>query len=373
MHLGGRLFACFVTFGLTAVVMFGKMGKAAMVKLAISIRDAIGFKLQLKYKRSTGRLTITNHGGNAAKHAFAAWAAFTEVVFGAINKSLAGGEAFYGVIERFLELYGRCGRVWFCETVDEAAACGRDFAFDVHELISMQLLFFGETPPTLLYLFGPGIRELWDYLDLGVAPFSVSASASEHSVGLRRQFAPKHLPILGHGYFGPALRCLNMVRSVHEAQHCAFSRRVALKRYNLARLLRDEERRVAKERLVACALPVPRALAGVWMQPPFLTYYGTDADEGLLLFRDIAATTFDNETAFRVANATPLPSDELRSPVQVSRATALQPGPLCRQRATLTALVVLRSSQSISAAGPLPTTSTGCHRTPWRSRRFTFC
>jgi hypothetical protein len=62
LHLGGRLFGCFVTYCLTAVARQAGMGKQRLIALQNSIRDKIGFHLQLRHKRTTGRLTVSNQG-----------------------------------------------------------------------------------------------------------------------------------------------------------------------------------------------------------------------------------------------------------------------------------------------------------------------
>jgi hypothetical protein len=258
--------ACCVTYTVTAVAIFGKMGKAKMLKLSTAIRDAIGFNLGLAYKKSTSRLTITNQGGNAAHHAFTHWPEFTRVILGAIETTTAEGVAFYALVQIILELYERCGRVWFVETVEEAAASGRDFAFNMHELLSLQLMMFNETPPGMLYMFGLGPRELWDYLDVGQAPYSLCASASEYSVCLRRGTAQKHLPVLGHGVESEPKRALNMVSKTHCAQHrfCTWRGGGKSRRYAPLTVLAREKKRVEKERLAACELPAPPERPAGW-------------------------------------------------------------------------------------------------------------
>ena len=103
------------------------------------------------------------------------------------------------MIERMMELHEHAGRVWFCETVEDAAAAGYDLAFVAMELLSMQLAVFGEAPPTLYYLFGPALQEFSEMLAMGVAPFCLSACACENSVLHRRRVAHKHSSTLGHG------------------------------------------------------------------------------------------------------------------------------------------------------------------------------
>ena len=84
LHLAGRLFAAFITFVFTTINTWAKLSGPAFIAVAKAVRDAIKFDLQLKTKKYTSRLMVSNQGGNAARHAFQRWLPFSDVILAMI-------------------------------------------------------------------------------------------------------------------------------------------------------------------------------------------------------------------------------------------------------------------------------------------------
>ncbi|KAH8047373.1 hypothetical protein JL721_12182 [Aureococcus anophagefferens] len=157
LHLAGRLFAAFITFVFTTINTWAKLSGPAFIAVAKAVRDAIKFDLQLKTKKYTSRLMVSNQGGNAARHAFQRWLPFSDVILAMIPHDERHGPRVR-LVGRLLELYGRVGAAYVTDDVDDARQRAYDLAFvtmaaaTTHDALA-------RAPPTLRYLGGPAVAE----------------------------------------------------------------------------------------------------------------------------------------------------------------------------------------------------------------------